>query len=190
MTTAEVAALRTAMIVIAGFAIFGRLTGSPNTMSYVLTVSAGAALVVALRRRPLPLVLTVGLPLVAVGHLAGGLVSVGDDVLYNAHLWTPVLQFDHLVHSFAVFIGTVALWTLLVHADDSDRRPMILLTVLAGLGLGALNEMIEFLLTMAHQGAHVGGYENTGWDLVANLAGALAAACHLTRTTRDRVHVG
>ena len=50
--------------------------------------------------------------------------------------------------------------------------------------------MIEFLLTMAHHGAHVGGYENTGWDLVSNLVGAVAAWRLLTRRVASPVHVG
>jgi len=189
MTRAEAAALRATSLVVAVFAVYGWTTGSANTVSYVLTVVTGAALVVTLRRRPLPPILTVGLPLVAAGHLAGGLVTVGDDVLYNAQLWTPVLQFDHLVHSFAVFVGTVALSVLLVEPADTDRRSVVLLILLGGLGLGALNEMIEFLLTMAHQGAHVGCYENTGWDLVSNLAGALAAGSYLSARARRCVRV-
>jgi hypothetical protein len=51
----------------------------------------------------------------------------------------------------------------------------VVLCVLGGLGLGALNELIEFLATLAHSGSHVGGYENTGWDLLSNLVGATAA---------------
>ena len=58
----------------------------------------------------------------------------------------------------------------------------LLLVVLGGLGLGALNETIEFLTTTAHAGAHVGGYENTGWDLVSNVAGALMAAVAIRRS--------
>jgi hypothetical protein len=50
------------------------------------------------------------------------------------------------------------------------------------LGLGALNEMVEFIATLAHHGAHAGGYWNTGWDLVANFAGATAAGLVLVRS--------
>lgn len=56
------------------------------------------------------------------------------------------------------------------------------------LGIGAINEMIEFGATVAHAGTHVGGYDNTGWDLVSNTLGALAAATALevTRRTQPR----
>jgi hypothetical protein len=38
---------------------------------------------------------------------------------------------------------------------------------------------------VAHSGAHVGGYDNTGWDLVSNTFGALAAAAVLAAGKLD-----
>ena len=59
--------------------------------------------------------------------------------------------------------------------------PSILGYLLAGAlvgpgGFGAINEVIEFVATLALPETNVGGYINTGWDLVANLVGATAAA--------------
>ena len=161
---------------------YGVATRSPNTMPYVATVVALAALLARLRRRSLPPVITIGLACLAIAHLAGGVITVGDDVLYNAHAGHPAIEYDHFVHAAGVFLGTVALWICLVPAktDPSDRR-LVLLVVLAGLGLGAVNETIEFVLTVAHSGAHVGGYTNTGWDLVSNVTGAVGASAYLMR---------
>ncbi len=39
----------------------------------------------------------------------------------------------------------------------------------------AVNEVVEFIATITLPGTNVGGYENTGWDLVANLVGCLIA---------------
>jgi hypothetical protein len=44
------------------------------------------------------------------------------------------------------------------------------------MGLGALNEVIEFAVTLSVPETNVGGYINTGWDLVANSVGAVGAA--------------
>lgn len=44
------------------------------------------------------------------------------------------------------------------------------------MGFGAANEVIEFLATIILPETNVGGYENTGWDLVANFVGSLLAA--------------
>ena len=45
----------------------------------------------------------------------------------------------------------------------------------AGMGLGALNEVVEFVATRIAE-TNVGGYVNTGWDLVYNALGASLAA--------------
>ena len=43
-------------------------------------------------------------------------------------------------------------------------------------GLGALNEIIEFIVTVFVPENNVGGYVNTALDLVFNLIGAVIAA--------------
>ncbi len=44
------------------------------------------------------------------------------------------------------------------------------------MGLGALNESVEFIATITIPETNVGGCLNTGWDLVANAVGATLAA--------------
>jgi hypothetical protein len=53
---------------------------------------------------------------------------------------------------------------------------LMVLCAAAGIGFGALNEVIEFIAVLTIPNTNVGGYENTGWDLVANLVGATVAA--------------
>ena len=43
------------------------------------------------------------------------------------------------------------------------------------MGFGGLNEVIEFFLTLTLPETNIGGYINTGWDLVSNLVGVIAA---------------
>lgn len=50
------------------------------------------------------------------------------------------------------------------------------LCALAGMGLGALNEVIEFIITLLVPENNVGGYVNTALDLVYNMVGAVIAA--------------
>ena len=45
----------------------------------------------------------------------------------------------------------------------------------AGMGFGAFNEIVEFVATLTVPNTNVGGYINTGWDLVANMVGAVGA---------------
>lgn len=179
---AEARALAVVAVALVGFAIGGYAAGMANTTSYLLVVVALAASVGWVRREPLPDLLAYGLALDAVAHLAGGLVRVGHGVLYNAgvggrsaRLGTHVLQYDHVVHAYGSMVATVAIWVLLVRPAVRVQRPghVVVVCVLAGLGVGALNELIEFVATLLRSGSSVGGYANTGWDLAANAAGGL-----------------
>lgn len=181
LTPAEAAAATVTAIAMVGFAAYGFATRSPNTVPYLLTVTLIGIAIRALRDRPLPDLLAYGLAGAAMTHLAGGIVRVGNDVLYNASigprvtaLHTHLLQYDHYAHAFVTTVATLTIWVLLIPptADPQLRRRFMLLCGLAALGIGALNEMIEFLATTAHHAAHVGGYDNTGWDLVCNFIGA------------------
>ena len=53
---------------------------------------------------------------------------------------------------------------------------LLAICVAAGMGFGAANEVVEFIATRVLPETNVGGYENTGWDLVSNTAGCLIAA--------------
>ena len=53
---------------------------------------------------------------------------------------------------------------------------LMVLSASAALGFGALNEVVEFVATLLVPETNVGGYRNTGWDLVSNLSGATIAA--------------
>lgn len=120
-------------------------------------------------------------------HMAGGLVRVGPekDVLYN--LWLigssngKGLKFDQLVHAYGFGVATWAVWEAL-RVKLARRRPDIpTLTacVLAGCGLGAMNEIIEFTATQIMPKTNVGDYANNAWDLVFNMAGCVIAACFI-----------
>jgi hypothetical protein len=191
LSPAESTAVHTVAAAMVCFGVYGFATGASSTLAYLLSVAAVVLVVRHFRRAPLPAPLAMGLAVAAAAHLAGGLVQVRNDVLYNAStgpyiasLHTHVLQYDHFAHAFAVFVGTLTLWTLLAlpTASVSNRRSLIVLCTLAGLGIGGVNETMEFVATIAHAGAGVGGYTNTGWDLVSNLVGATAAAVVVART--------
>ena len=116
---AEVAAIGVLCVALLGFGALGFATHSSSTVSYLFSVVAVAVVLVVHRRTELSPAVTLALAGLAVAHLAGGLVNVGDDVLYNASLWTSVLEYDHFVHASGVFIGTIVLWTLLVPTPTS-----------------------------------------------------------------------
>lgn len=131
-----------------------------------------------------------GLSLWGLAHLAGGLMPVPESwpikgethVLYNLWLIPQWLKYDQLVHAFGFGVMTWICWQGLQRAfahHQIQPRPtlgLMVLCVTGGMGFGAANEVVEFIATLTLPNTNVGGYENTGWDLVANLVGCLLAA--------------
>lgn len=132
-------------------------------------------------------------------HMAGGLCPLpsgwpyngNNEVLYSAWLIPNLLKYDQIVHAYGFGITTWACWHILSHAlrqpDGGAVRPtfgILTLCAAAGMGFGALNEVIEFIAVQTIPNTNVGGYENTGWDLVSNLVGATIAAVIIRRRSR------
>lgn len=119
-------------------------------------------------------------------HMMGGLLPIpeawphnGDHlVLYSFWFIPEVFKYDHMIHGYGFGIGTWACWQALspIVTGTKEHISEIILAVLAANGLGALNEVIEFFATLTLPSTNVGGYINTGWDLVFNLIGSCVAA--------------
>lgn len=127
-------------------------------------------------------------------HMAGGLLPLPEGlphdgrhaVLYSLWLVPERLKFDQVVHAYGFGVTTWLCW----HGLSTGLwrrfgvRPvpsagLLTLCAAAGMGFGALNEVVEFAAVLSLPDTNVGGYENTGWDLVANLVGAVIAALWL-----------
>lgn len=131
-----------------------------------------------------------GLSLWGSAHMAGGLTPVpaswpikGEShVLYNLWLVPGLLKYDQLVHAYGFGVVTWVCWQGLSGAFAGrgvTARPtvgLLILCVAGGMGFGAANEVVEFIATLTMPQTNVGGYENTGWDLVSNTVGCLIAA--------------
>jgi len=130
------------------------------------------------------------LSLWGLAHMAGGLVVVPSGwpvnaesrVLYSLWLIPGRLKYDQVVHAYGFGVTTWVCWQGLKSAvrKKSGRAPsptfgLLALAAAAGLGFGALNEVVEFVATLTMPETNVGGYVNTGWDLVSNTVGALTA---------------
>jgi hypothetical protein len=173
-------------VAVVGFAVHGVINEVPGTLEYVFTVSGLVVLLATLRTKALPGPIAFAAAASAVVHLAGGLVQVGDDVLYNTSPGPELLRYDHFGHALGIFVGALLVWELLVRDAFalSGRGSPVAVTVLAALGLGAVNEAVEFVATLVHGGSHVGEYTNTGWDLVTNTVAGLLAGVVIDRRRR------
>ena len=173
----------------AGFGVFGALTGAAGTLTYVATlVVLGLALLRLDRTVGFSDLVAVGVTAWALSHLAGGLIGLdGDRVLYNAVL-LPHLRYDNVVHFFGFGVAGVAAWEALApRLGCRDPAPLAAgITVwFFGMGVGALNEVVEFAIALNVEESNIGGYLNTGRDLVANMAGAAVAALVVVRRIRS-----
>ena len=130
-----------------------------------------------------------GLTLWGLLHMAGGNIQVGDDVLYGLQLIPVVLRYDQFVHAFGFGTAALVCYHLLQPylQKDVERWTVFVLVMLMGSGLGAINEIIEFIAVKTIKDTHVGGYDNTLWDLIFNLIGGVFAVGWLTiRKRRSR----
>jgi len=122
--------------------------------------------------------LVAALTSLAILHLVGGLMTpVGDaPTFYETWIVHGVLKFDQLVHAYGTAVLTVACARLVLGLlGDGVRRGsgLAFVAALMACGLGAVNELVEFLFGLHNAHLFAGGMENTGWDLAFNLLGAV-----------------
>lgn len=157
----------------------GFATGNDQAPFYAVFIAIGALIVVRLHTRfGLSRLVLWCLASWGMAHMVGGLVEVGGDVIYEHSLGAGELRFDKVVHFFGFGSATVAAYEVLRHSVAAEARPraVAVAALFVGLGVGAINETIEFVITLLPGESNVGGFSNTGWDLVANAAGAAVAA--------------
>jgi len=160
--------------------------GDWEFLGYVSQVIALLVLLMAtIKKTHFPVWLLALLSIWAALHMAGGAVTVGDGVLYAwqiVHIVGSgdayVLKYDQVIHFYGFFVATFVAYWLLLPQLKSVWRPgsIAFVAMLAGMGFGAMNEIIEFIAVLTAPETGVGGYYNTAIDMVANALGALAAA--------------
>lgn len=119
-------------------------------------------------------------------HMAGGHVPVGDGRLYDLVLLPivqrgdlEILRYDQVIDALGFGVATLVCFHLLRPALDTARARRSLLAVLVtlmGMGLGALNEVVELIVVLCVPESGIGGYYNTAFDLLFNTIGAAIAA--------------
>ncbi len=181
---------RTVLIfTVAYVVIFGSVflaSGNGEFVWYVFTLVFFLALIVATQRAAqLPAFILWGLAIWGFAHMAGGGVPVGDGVLYSQVLLPlagtgelVLLKYDQIVHFYGFGVATLVLWHLMRRNFPAldGTKTIYALAILGAMGLGVLNELIEFTAVLAFPDTGVGGYFNTALDLLFNTLGAITAA--------------
>ncbi len=124
-----------------------------------------------------------GLTVWAFLHMSGGGLFIKGDKLYEIILIPiskeyHIFRYDQFVHIVGFGVATFVMYVLLKPLLKPDLKrwtALSIVIVMAGLGVGALNEIVEFTATVLVPETGVGGYVNTSLDLVSDLVGAVIA---------------
>lgn len=119
----------------------------------------------------------------SLAHMCGGGVLLDGKKLYEFMLLDIVkepyliFKYDQFVHITGFAGATLAMYYLIKPHLKVGHGWIALsvVVVMAGLGVGALNEIVEFFVSVIVGDTGVGGYINTSLDLVSDLLGALIA---------------
>lgn len=175
------------LLYILGAAAFYIARGNWEFVAYVgVTIAIGALLVATVDQSNLDGFALWGLSIWGFMHMLGGILPVGDDVLYAWRIVPIVdgggdfyiLKMDQVVHFYGFAVAAVVVHQLIASRARARVNPaMLIFFAWAGaMGLGALNEVVEFLAYVSLDETGVGDHYNTGLDLIFNLAGALCGA--------------
>lgn len=186
---------RTATItagVIGGFAAYGIARADHRVWAYLFVTALLVTSAVIVDRRVRFTAPVLGfLAAALVLHLCGGLLpGPSEPILYDQWLVPSVVKFDQLVHFVNCAALTLACAQIVgrwVQPDLPPAGPAFAAAMMA-CGFGALNEAFEFISSLLVHDLDVGGYDNTGWDLVFNLAGAMTVATWLWLSGGAEVH--
>jgi uncharacterized membrane protein YjdF len=124
-----------------------------------------------------------GLTLWAFLHMSGGGLKINGVKLYEIILIPisrtyEIFRYDQFVHIVGFGVATFVMYVLLdplLIPGLKRWTALSIVVVMAGLGVGALNEIVEFAATVLVPETGVGGYTNTSLDLVSDLIGAIIA---------------
>ncbi|MEK6880712.1 MAG: DUF2238 domain-containing protein [Nanoarchaeota archaeon] len=180
------------LIYILGFAIWYIISKNYEFLGYVAVVTLIGVLIMAtLKKTKFDYLILWGLSIWGFFHMAGGTIVVNGAVLYkyifinlfqiagDAGELITVLRFDHVIHFYGFGVTALVFYHLLKQKLRTGPTFVVYLSaMLASMGAGALNEIVEFLIAI-NVASGVGGYINNSLDLIFNSLGALAAVIYV-----------
>ena len=123
-------------------------------------------------------------------HMAGGSVRINGTVLYRYIIYplfsadvagTDILRYDQFAHFYCYFFVTLLLYYIMAAyvRKDINKFALSILLVFTAMGIGALNELLEFIPVLVLENTGVGDYFNTLWDIVFNTLGSIVAVIYI-----------
>ena len=123
-------------------------------------------------------------------HMAGGSVRINGTVLYRYIIYplfssdvagTDILRYDQFAHFYCYFFVTLLLYYIMnaYVKKDINRFALSILIIFMAMGIGALNERLEFIPVLILENTGVGDYFNTLWDIIFNTLGSIVAVVYI-----------
>ena len=160
---------------LAVFSTFFIVKGNYEFIIYVGVIIFFLVLIIATNKKVFyPNTVLWGLTAWALMHMAGGAFHIDGTLLYK----TMIIPLSETYPVLRYGVATLTLFYILkplLRPDLKTWGALSIIVVASGLGVGALNEIMEFLTSSVVPRSRVGGYLNTALDLVADLIGAILA---------------
>lgn len=178
------------------FAINALVSGNSEFIYYTAVMILSVSVILFIHRRMhfYPIIL-LSLSLLGLFHLLGGNYYVDNVRLYDYWIIPPnIFKYDNFVHTFGSGVMIMLAYAMLkpVLRDPFEHHDnyFIFLLVLVGMGLGVINELIEFVAVLTFKaGNEVGYYTNTLLDLSYNTIGSVVTAIILVKTRIPLVEI-
>jgi hypothetical protein len=186
MTPGRIAVLVFTLSYILLAGIYFLIADEAEFLLYLLVLLILMAVVArTLPRTKLPVWALWMLSILGLMHVAGGGVQIAGEPLYNQIL-IPILdggengitlwRYDQLVHPYGTLTASLIFYWFLAPYTKLKCKWIALFAALTAMGIGALNEVVEFIAKVFIPDTNVGGYNNTALDLVMNALGATIGA--------------
>jgi len=176
--------------IIAG--IYFSSIGNSEFLWYVVILSLLIMLMIYLHKKfKFPSIVLAGASLWGLLHMLGGGLIINGGKLYTLILINiydsnipgmQILKYDQFLHFYTYIIVTFILFYILNPFLKEKYNWLIIsvLLVFTSVGVGAGNEIIEFVPVVFWGNTGVGGYHNTLLDLIFNTLGAITGVLWLT----------
>lgn len=165
------------------FSIYFFATKNNEFIIYIFVLAFFVALISILHKKfYFPTWVLIGTSIWGLMHMAGGSVYINGTRLYDLILIPlvnkySILRYDQFVHLYCYVFVTLIVFYIFTYYLKKDYNKLIIsvFVVFIGMGIGALNEIIEFSAVLLLGNTGVGDYYNTAFDLVFNAIGAIIA---------------
>lgn len=121
-------------------------------------------------------------------HMLGGSIYINGTRLYSYVLFNvysseisemQILKYDQFMHFYTYFVVTFILFYIINNYLTKNDFVVSVLLVFMAMGVGAANEIVEFIPVVFFGNTGVGGYYNTLLDIVFNTLGSIVAVIYI-----------